>query len=214
MSHLPHSCPVCGSGTTTSGPCENCIGREPFPYFPVDEAAPVPLEAWEKLGPKPVPDNFSDLLEGSFDIEQDCKECGTRLTSKNRVDIKEFEELCYTCYKKKPKHVCVDLDGVLAQYDGWKGPHYIGPPRDGAREFLKALVKAGYQVIIHTTRKSLVVSEWLRQYDMKHLVVLVTSEKRPALAYIDDRAIPFEGDFGDCLEAVKEFVPYWRRVKV
>lgn len=152
--------------------------------------------------------------EGSFDIKQPCKECGTLLTSKNRVDIKEFEELCYTCYKKKPKHVCVDLDGVLAQYDGWKGPHYIGPPRDGAREFLKALVKAGYQVIIHTTRKSLVVSEWLRQYDMKHLVVLVTSEKRPALAYIDDRAIPFEGDFGDCLEAVKEFVPYWRRVKV
>jgi hypothetical protein len=127
------------------------------------------------------------------------------------VDIEEFKDLCHACYKKKPKHVCVDLDGVLAEYDGWKGPHYIGPPRDGAYQFLKGIVGMGYKVIIHTTRKPSLVQEWIRKHDLWHLVYKVTNEKLPALAYIDDRAMPFEGDFGDVLMALRTFVPYWKR---
>ena len=39
--------------------------------------------------------------------------------------------------------VCVDLDGVLNDYDGWKGADYFHPPRPGAREFSQQLnVKA------------------------------------------------------------------------
>ena len=31
--------------------------------------------------------------------------------------------------------VCVDLDGTLAKYDGWKGLEHIGEPIDGSVEF-------------------------------------------------------------------------------
>ncbi len=33
--------------------------------------------------------------------------------------------------KRKPR-VCVDLDGVLAKYESWRGPDQIGPPLPGA----------------------------------------------------------------------------------
>lgn len=49
------------------------------------------------------------------------------------------------------KHVCVDLDGVIAQYDGWKGLGVIGEPIPGAREFLSAL-HCHYKVVVFTTR--------------------------------------------------------------
>ena len=33
--------------------------------------------------------------------------------------------------------ICVDLDGVLNSFDGWKGADFFHPPRPGAREFLQ-----------------------------------------------------------------------------
>jgi hypothetical protein len=65
-----------------------------------------------------------------------CANCGKEIPPEHRVDVKEFENLCYPCYKLKPKHVCVDFDGVLAEYTGWKGPDHLGAPRAGAKHFL------------------------------------------------------------------------------
>jgi hypothetical protein len=139
-----------------------------------------------------------------------CSECKTTLNSRNRVDIKEFANLCYDCYKLKPKHVCVDFDGVLAEYTGWKGPDHLGTPGPGAKHFLEQINSLGMLVIILTTREPGKVREWLLQNDMIHLVSRVTREKLPALAYIDDRAIIFRGSFSDALTDLKGFVPYWR----
>ena len=156
---------------------------------------------------------IKDKMEGSFDIQQPCSSCGTILTPKNRVDIKEFEGLCYACYSKKPKHICVDFDGVLAEYTGWKGPEHLGDPMPGSREFLKALKNMGYKVVIHTTRRPGAIQVWLRTHDFWHLVSDVTNQKIPALCYIDDRNICHEGDFDVTMEQVKNFLPYWRRPK-
>ncbi len=52
------------------------------------------------------------------------------------------------------KTVCVDLDGVLAQYDEWKGVEKFGPVIPGARFFLEALRRVGFKIVIHTTRCS------------------------------------------------------------
>jgi len=49
------------------------------------------------------------------------------------------------------KSVCVDLDGVLAQYDGWKGVEHIGDPIPGAVQFTKKLQEVA-RVVIFTTR--------------------------------------------------------------
>jgi len=61
-----------------------------------------------------------------------CAGCGNEITPETRVDVEEFKNLCYPCYKLKPKHVCVDFDGVLAQYAGRTGPDNLGDPRSGA----------------------------------------------------------------------------------
>lgn len=49
------------------------------------------------------------------------------------------------------KTVLVDVDGVLAQYDGWKGLEHFGDPIHGAVEFTKKLSEK-YEVCIFTTR--------------------------------------------------------------
>jgi len=37
--------------------------------------------------------------------------------------------------KTKKTRVCLDLDGVLAEYNGWEGSDHIGPPLPGALKF-------------------------------------------------------------------------------
>ena len=66
------------------------------------------------------------------------------------------------------------------------------------------------KVIILTTREPERVYDWLEKNKMLSLVDRVTREKPPALAYIDDRAICFEGDFGAVLWKLVRFTPYWR----
>jgi adenylylsulfate kinase len=139
-----------------------------------------------------------------------CESCQTVLTPKNRVDIEEFKGLCYTCYSKKPKHIYVDFDGVLAEYTGWKGPEYLGPPRPGCKEFLAELKSLGFTVVIFSTRRPGAIQVWLRTHELWHLVSKVTNEKGPALAYIDDRNICFEGDYGAVLWKLVRFTPYWK----
>lgn len=51
------------------------------------------------------------------------------------------------------RSVCVDLDGVLAFYGGWKGVEHIGVPIKGAINFTKVLAEE-WRVVIFTTRAS------------------------------------------------------------
>jgi hypothetical protein len=50
------------------------------------------------------------------------------------------------------KSVCVDLDGVLARYDRWRGIEHIGAPLPGAADFTRRLKDLGVKVVIFTTR--------------------------------------------------------------
>ena len=101
--------------------------------------------------------------------------------------------------------ICVDLDGVLLPW----GPLLEDrEPSHGAGSALQKLRDAGYQVVILTSRFSptwwasdpsivpgqqiLYVYEWLDRHAIPY--DLVTCEKVPALVYIDDRAVRFEGD--------------------
>ena len=99
------------------------------------------------------------------------------------------------------KTVCVDLDGVLAFYNGWKGVDHIGDPRPGAVEFTRALSLIA-DVVIFTTRCNeemnrpekahlLVnrVKAWLDLHGFQYADVYAGQGKPIAAAYIDDRAI-------------------------
>ena len=105
--------------------------------------------------------------------------------------------------------VCVDLDGVLNDYDGWQGADYFHPPRPGAREFLAALNRRGYTVVVLTVRWAPHVWEWLRRWELDGLVADVTDRKPAAHVYVDDRAVCFQGDFEDALERIARFRAHW-----
>lgn len=105
--------------------------------------------------------------------------------------------------------VCIDLDGVLNTFDEWRGPEYFHSPRPGAREFLESLQAAGYRVVILTVRWHEWVSAWLKDNGLASFVDEVTDRKPPAHAYVDDRAVCFQGDFGATLQAVRTFRPFW-----
>ncbi len=107
--------------------------------------------------------------------------------------------------ENKPR-VCVDLDGVLAKYDGWNGIENIGPPLPGAVEFAKSLAKMA-DIVIFTSRCSLdqgglqdksgiapgklrlIVVEWLEKHGIPFADVYTGQGKPRAAAFIDDRAV-------------------------
>ena len=108
----------------------------------------------------------------------------------------------------KPKDqqytVAVDFDGVLHSYTSpWVNAETIpDPPVPGAIEWLREIVK-DFQVIIFTTRGKTdagraAVIAWLLKHGLHEAMAggvsfPVTAEKPPALVYLDDRAIRFEG---------------------
>ncbi len=103
---------------------------------------------------------------------------------------------------RKPR-VCLDLDGVLAQYDKWKGIDHIGDPIPGALEFTKQLAKIS-EVVIFSSRCAqdvlegsritpgmlrIRVIEWLEKHKFPFTDVYTGQGKPRAAAFIDDRAV-------------------------
>ncbi len=104
--------------------------------------------------------------------------------------------------KQKPR-VCVDLDGVLAQYDKWRGIEHFGDPVPGAQQFAKDLAKIA-AIVIFTSRCAqdvlegsritpgtlrVHVIEWLEKHKIPYTDVYIGQGKPRAAAFIDDRAI-------------------------
>lgn len=114
-----------------------------------------------------------------------------------------------------PKTLVFDFDGTIHSYtSGWQGPTTIpDPPVDGMREALANLHASGYEIIINSTRCNYLdgraaIRRWLAKYGMAEYVDRIVTTKPPAIAYIDDRAINFDGDAGLMVERIKRFVPW------
>ena len=112
------------------------------------------------------------------------------------------------------KSICVDVDGVLAQYNTWKGVRHIGTPIPGAKEFLEALSEE-FEVVIYTTRMNPelnwkevmdcdytptlenecierlknILKGWLSSNCLKYDSIWTGRGKPICVAFIDDRAI-------------------------
>lgn len=118
------------------------------------------------------------------------------------------------------KTVVFDFDGVIHSYtSGWKGVTCISdPPVPGIDRSLKALQDAGYEVVVVSTRCSTVegqaaIESWLDEYGIAHLVNRVCKEKPPAVVYVDDRAICFDGDPDSLLEKIENFKPWYQKLE-
>lgn len=109
--------------------------------------------------------------------------------------------------------VVFDFDGVIHSYtSGWKGPNIIpDPPVPGIKEAIAAIRAAGYEVVVVSTRCA--TREGLtavRQYFFENGITVdaIKMEKPPAIVYIDDRAICFDGDPATLLGKIQNFKPW------
>lgn len=105
--------------------------------------------------------------------------------------------------------VCVDLDGVLNTYDGWKGEEHFAAVRPGAIAFVNALLDR-YDVVVLTTRPREATRLWLQQQGFPSSLK-VTDVKPPALVYLDDRAMTFDGSFDGLVGRIVAFKAHWER---
>lgn len=108
------------------------------------------------------------------------------------------------------KTIAIDLDGVLNTYCGNYNENEIAPPKEGVHEFLAKLAE-NYKIEIFTVRNTKLTAKWLIGNDLDRYVSNITNVKNPfASAFIDDRAIRFNGDYDETLQEITFFKPYWR----
>jgi hypothetical protein len=159
--------------------------------------------------------NFDPLdetqwLEGGEMIEAMLATRPAKLPRQSRKKPEKMREVAPKPSKKIPKskktRVCVDLDGVLAEYHGWEGADIIGPPLPGALKFAKAIAKIA-DIVVFTSRCStetgdddsvsrltagqlrIKVVDWLERNGFPFADVYVGQGKPKVAAFIDDRAI-------------------------
>lgn len=117
---------------------------------------------------------------------------------------------------RKDERIMIDFDGVIHSYHkGWNGGEIYGYVLDNAKEIINEL-SSRYEIVIFTTRLSETmntkfsrnvedekrkVEDWLSENGIyfDH----ITSEKLPAIAYIDDRSIEFKGSWDEVREKIK-----------
>ena len=98
----------------------------------------------------------------------------------------------------------VDLDGTLAEWDGWKGPEYIGKPIPKMLDRVKRWIKMDIEVRVFTARASVPehippVQKWLKENGLDN--VRVTNEKDYRMLQLwDDRCIQVIPNTGDLIK--------------
>lgn len=120
--------------------------------------------------------------------------------------------------------IAVDFDGPIHQYDGWRDGTIYGGETPGAFDALRSLM-AFDAVFVFTSRDPGQVAEWLTGHGFTTLadrpelavefwntrgVLLVTRTKYPAHAYVDDRAVPFTGEWQEAIGRAATFAPVLR----
>jgi hypothetical protein len=122
--------------------------------------------------------------------------------------------------------IAIDFDGVIHSYElGWSDGTIYGDFKPGALESLLVLLGGPHAVFVHTTRKPGPVARWIErqsghtiecltpwQWWLTHRrrtfwdttgLLLVTNRKLPAVAYLDDRAVRFTGDWTRAMADLK-----------
>lgn len=125
--------------------------------------------------------------------------------------------------------IACDWDGVINSYtSGFEGPGIFNdPPVPGAIQWLTACHRAGRVIVINSTRlneetKDGAVQGAMKEYLLRHgcpqevvdALHFWTGRGKPrARAYVDDRAVRFEGDFSfpGMLAPESRFKDVWNR---
>ncbi len=120
--------------------------------------------------------------------------------------------------KEKSQTYAFDFDGVIAEYDGFKGHDHFGNPIEATVEVIKTLKNQGHKILIYSTRSAESLSKYCTQHSIpvdyynENPEVRTDSPKPVAYLYIDDRSIRFDGQSADqLLEEIDSFKVYWKK---
>jgi hypothetical protein len=99
----------------------------------------------------------------------------------------------------------VDLDGTLAEYNGWQGENHIGAPIVPMVERVKRWLAEGHEVRVFTARafqapQSVIhaIEDWCRTHVGQRLRVTCTKDHGMVELW-DDRAVSVEANTGRAL---------------
>ena len=111
------------------------------------------------------------------------------------------------------KTVVFDFDGVIHSYSsGWQGAAVIpDPPVPGIADAIADIRAKGYAVVVVSTRCETIAGQAaILRYLIDNGIQVdgVRLDKPPAIVYIDDRAICFDGHPETLLTQIQTFKPW------
>jgi hypothetical protein len=99
------------------------------------------------------------------------------------------------------KVVAIDFDHTIHDTAHPKEGRRMGEPLPGVAEALSKFKEYGYRIVIHTVwsgeERHKAIGDWFAFYNLPYDEI--TNIKPKADAYIDDKAIRFEGDWSKVL---------------
>lgn len=107
--------------------------------------------------------------------------------------------------------IAVDFDGVVADYDGWRGEDVFGVPRADVLQALSILREEGWKIVIHTTRSAQTLADYLNKHKIPYDEINQNSSyqnagcKPVATIYWDDRGLRYSGNGLQDLAAIRSF---------
>ena len=116
---------------------------------------------------------------------------------------------------RQRRTVVLDFDGVIHSYQsGWQGVDVIpDPPVPGMKETIEQL-RRKYRIVVVSSRcREPEGISAIRQWLDKHRIIVddISFEKQPALVYVDDRALTFDGDPSKLADKIDKFKTWYAK---
>lgn len=64
--------------------------------------------------------------------------------------------------------IAVDFDGVISEYDGWRGVGVLGAPRPDVVDVLRSLHSEGWKIVVHSTRGQREIEDFLANHTIPY----------------------------------------------
>ncbi|MCX6785051.1 MAG: hypothetical protein NTV81_03945 [Candidatus Komeilibacteria bacterium] len=120
--------------------------------------------------------------------------------------------------KKPTRTYAFDFDGVITQYQGFKGEDHFCEPNLETIKAIRLLKEQGNTIIIYSTRSEENLAAYCKQHDIPVDYINHNPEvsgsnpgKPVASVYIDDHAVCYHGQTAEELVAeIINFKTYWQ----